>query len=104
MLLVGFFLNVHCHSTQVEAVSLILSTPTSKTEKFCLLFVLKAVRVANAMQEEVTAKRGELDAMQNKLVIRSVILFNILLFLWLVRLKKHNQLYSFSSCFVEFTG
>ena len=56
------------------------------------------------MQEEVTAKRGELDAMQNKLVIRSVILFNILLFLLLVRLKKHNQLYSFSSCFVEFTG
>ena len=56
------------------------------------------------MQEEVTAKRGELDAMQNKLVIRSVILFNILFFLWLVRLKKHNQSYCFSSCFVEFTG
>ena len=56
------------------------------------------------MQEEVTAKRGELDTMQNKLVIRSVILFNILFFLWLVRLKKHNQIYCFSSCFVEFTG
>ena len=47
------------------------------------------------MQEEVTAKRGELDAMQNKLVIRSVILFNILLFLWLVRLKKQSTIQFF---------
>ena len=31
-----------------------------------LMFV--AVRVAESMQQEVTAKRGELDAVQNKLV------------------------------------
>jgi len=32
-----------------------------------LLSRLKAVRVAGAMQQEVTAKRGELDALQNKI-------------------------------------
>ena len=31
-------------------------------------FVFAAVRVAESMQQEVTAKRGELDALQNKLV------------------------------------
>ena len=37
---------------------------------FIDLFICVAVRVAESMQQEVTAKRGELDALQNKLVVK----------------------------------
>ena len=72
---------MYCHKTKIwSSFFKLKQTSTLKAKRFCL-FVLKAVRVAGAMQEEVTAKRGELDAMQNKLVIRNLISFNILLFL-----------------------
>ena len=42
---------------------------TVQTNEFLYCTYFEAVRVAGAMQEEVTAKRGELDALQNKLVL-----------------------------------
>ena len=42
---------------------------TVQTKEFLYCTYFEAVRVAGAMQEEVTAKRGELDALQNKLVL-----------------------------------
>lgn len=43
-----------------------------RLKAFILYFA--AVRVAGAMQQEVTAKRGELDALQNKYVVTEIII------------------------------